>query len=579
MAGASELEGAEGRSGGRPVAQPGPGARAMLLVFAAACLLLLPGLGRMGARDSTDARYLEIAREMLATGDWLVPHLAGVPHLDKPPLSYWAAATGFVAFGVTPFAGRLFQQFALAATAVFLFWWAGRRLGQGPALIAAGILLTSGLVFGSSRGLHTDLFQLVFLTAALAALFEGSEGRSGATALGFALLGASMLAKGPIALFVALAVLVPFLALRRERRLPWRGVLLGVALFAAIGLPWYGILVHRDPSLLGWFFEHQIRARVSTGTEGHRHGALYLPAHLLVGLLPWTPLVVLALWRLRPRRGARGEALDTFLLLWTLAPLVLFLLPATKLATYLLPAFPGAALAVARGSARGLLADRSARRAIGAASVLVGLGALALALLLAAESATDGRVAPWLERQELGATAAWAVALALAGGLALALAVRARERSAEWALPRAILATGVTFLLGFGALAPGFADHEAAARLVRSVPDARVVQYGVFECGMLFYTAATERNFVAVHGRLAHLARRTPGAAHLALRREDVAAMVREGTPTFVLAKRSHEEELERAMDLRALHRTRRFVLLGNPAALEALAGAGRPGA
>ena len=329
----------------------------------------------MAARDSTDARYLEIAREMLATGDWLVPHLADVPHLDKPPLSYWAAAAGFSALGVTPFAGRLVQQLALAATAGFVFAWARRRLGQRPALTAAGVLLTSGLVFGSSRGLHTDLFQLAFLTAALAALFEGSEGRSGATALGLALLGASMLAKGPIALFVALAVLVPFLALRRERRLPWRGVLLGVALFAAIGLPWYWLLVHRDPSLLGWFYEHQIRARVSTGTEGHRHGVLYLPGHLLVGLLPWTPLVLLALWRLRPRRGERGEALDGFLLLWTLVPLVFFGLPATKLATYLLPAFPGAALAVARAQARGLLEDRSARRAIAAAAALAGVGA------------------------------------------------------------------------------------------------------------------------------------------------------------------------------------------------------------
>jgi 4-amino-4-deoxy-L-arabinose transferase-like glycosyltransferase len=399
------------------------------------------------------------------------------------------------------------------------------------------------------------------------ALFEGSLDRTGPTALGLALLGTSMLAKGPIALFVALAAFLPFLALRRERRLPVRGVLLGAALFAAIGLPWYAMLVHDDPSLLRWLLDDQLLARASTGSEGHLHGVLYLPVHTIAGLLPWTPLVALALWRLRPRRGAPGDALDTFLLVWTVAPLVLFCIPATKLATYVLPAFPAAALAVARAQARGLLADRRARRAIGASCALAGLAALGLVTLLVAESVTNGSAAPWLERQEMGPTSALAAALAVNGGLAFLLAAIARDRSSEWLMPRAILTSGITLLLGFAALAPGLADQQSAARVVREVPGARVVQYGVFEPGMLFYTAATDRCFVAVHERLADLARRSPAAAHLGLRDEDVATMVGEDTPTFVLAKRSRERELARRMDLRPLHRSRRFVLLGNRSA------------
>jgi hypothetical protein len=181
----------------------------------------------------------------------------------------------------------------------------------------------------------------------------------------------------------------------------------------------------------------------------------------------------------------------------------------------------------------------------------------------------------------MGALALPAAALAGLGALTAALAARALRRGPEWTLPRAILATGVTFTLGFGALAPGFADHEAAGRMVRSVPGARIVQYGVFEPGLLFYSAASERSFVALHGRLTRKAQRTPGAAHLGLRREDVAAMVREDTPTFVLAKRSHEEELQRAMGLRTLSRTRRYALLGNPAASSAVGevAEGPPGA
>jgi len=531
----------------------------------------------MAARDSTDARYLEIAREMVETGDWLVPRLAGVPHLDKPPLSYWVAAAGFEALGITPFAGRLGEQLALAGTAALVFSFAHRRMGARPALAAAGVFLTSGLVFVSSRGLHTDLFQLAFFTAALIALFEGSEGRPGATALGFGLLGASMLAKGPIALVVALAVVVPFLALHRERRLPARGVLLGAALFAGIGLPWFGVLAYLDPSLPSWLLEHQVLARVGDGSEGHRHGPLYLLAHALVGLLPWTPLVLLALWRLRPRRGEPREALDSFLLLWALAPLVVFQLPATKLATYLLPAFPGLALAVARAEARGLLADRVARRAIAASCGLAAGAALAASGLLGALALTDGAAARWLDVAELGSLALPAAALAALGGIAFALAVRATRRSFEWTLPRAALAAGTVFLLGSFSLAPGLEDQERAAGLVRRVPEARVVQYGVFEPGLLFYTGATDRCFVALHERFAEVARTSPEAKRLGLRRQDVAAMVREPVPTFVLAKLDHERELERALHLSSLQRSRRYVLLGNGAASAALGGA--PGA
>ena len=61
----------------------------------------------MRAFENTDARYLEISRAMLESGDWLVPRLAGEPHLDKPPFTYWAAAAGYNALGVRPLAARI----------------------------------------------------------------------------------------------------------------------------------------------------------------------------------------------------------------------------------------------------------------------------------------------------------------------------------------------------------------------------------------------------------------------------------------------------------------------------------------
>lgn len=553
----------------------GPGLLAPLALVGLTAALLLPGLANMAARDTTDARYLEIAREMTASGGWLVPHLAGVPHLQKPPLSYWAAAAGFRVFGVSPFAGRLLSEVALGATALVLFGWTRARLGSRAAWIAAGVFLTSGLVFAASRALNTDLFQLFLLTAGLLALYAGSEGRAAPVALGLTLLGASMLAKGPIAFLVALPVVGTFLWLRRgERRLPLRGLVVGLAGACAFGLPWYAALVASDPSLLRWFFEHQVLARVSGGGEGHLHGGLYLPAHLLLGSLPWSPVVARSVWQLRPRASVRTAAPELFLLLWALVPCILFQLFATKLATYLLPAFPASALLVAWASARGELEDRTGRLCVAASAGLTGVAALALAAAFLAPAAALGGHG-WVEPDELEAPGLFAAGLAASGALALVLAAAAPSRATAWSLPRVVVITALAFAIGFSGLAPGLPDHGADAAVIRSVPGARVIQYGLFRPGLFFYTGQVERQFVAIERRRAALARRDPRAAHLGLRHDQVAAMIAEDAPTFVLAKRSAEDHLVKQLRLVAVRRSGRYALLANPAAAAALAGPG----
>ena len=349
-------------------------------------------------------------------------------------------------------AGSL-EQAAVAGTAIVLFAFARRRIGGAAGWIAAGVFLTSGLVFATSRALNTDLFQLLFLTCALIALFEGSAGSVAATAAAGAFLGLAMLTKGPVALLVTIAVVVPFLVLRRgERRLPAAGVALGVLLFLAIGLPWYAIQIARDPSLLSWFIDRQVMARVADGTEGHRHGLLYLPAHILAGTLPWTPLVLLAAWRLRPRRGERLEALDVFLGCWLIAPCLVFELSATKLATYLLPAMPAAALLVPRAQRSGLMEDGRARGALVGALVIAAAAACAASVALVC--ARYGLAPAWLETSDLRAPAAFALALAASATLAGGLAVRTLLRPAHPSLRLPIAAIAAIFGLVGAAIAP-----------------------------------------------------------------------------------------------------------------------------
>ena len=168
------------------------------------------------------------------------------------------------------------------------------------------------------------------------------------------------------------------LCVRGRALLPARGVALGVALFAAIGVPWFALLVHRDPAILDWFLNVQLASRVTGTDRGHLKDATYLLRIAVLGLLPWTPILGA---RALPRCG-RADACATpipstcSLIAWALVPVLLFSLFPTKLGSYIAPAFPGAALVVARAGSRGLLDDRRARRMLAACGALVFAAAL-----------------------------------------------------------------------------------------------------------------------------------------------------------------------------------------------------------
>jgi len=103
--------------------------QAVVLAFAAViflgCFFSPPHL-----QDDVDAVQATIARNMIASGDWVTPHLDGVPYLEKPPLKYWAIAISYLVFGqhdwAARFAAHVFCDCALLGDDAF------RRLGLRP---------------------------------------------------------------------------------------------------------------------------------------------------------------------------------------------------------------------------------------------------------------------------------------------------------------------------------------------------------------------------------------------------------------------------------------------------------------
>jgi len=260
-----------------------------ILLLAVPAFFFLWKLAAFGLIGADEPRYAQVAREMLARHDWITPTLGGIPWLEKPPLYYWQAMIAFRMFGVTDWAARLpsvFDAF-LMVLAVYCFL---RRFRQGSQLDGALVLATSAGIVGFARAASTDMPLTATFTVAMLAWYawlESAEKKYLAAFYG--LLGLATLAKGPIAPFLAAAVLLIFAALQRSPKIVLKtlwvpGILLGLA----IALPWYGLVQLRNPQFVHVFIVEHNLARFGSNLYHHPEPFWYYIPVTLLGWVPWS---------------------------------------------------------------------------------------------------------------------------------------------------------------------------------------------------------------------------------------------------------------------------------------------------
>src|SRR5213078_4453920 len=119
----------------RPSYRNTPDRRQLLLLLAVSVPFIFAKLG-MPLLDPDEGLYASIAREMLERGDWVIPHINGVPYLEKPPLYFWLTAFTFALFGYSEWAVRLWSALSTLG-AVLLTWRIGLHLyGRRAGLLA-----------------------------------------------------------------------------------------------------------------------------------------------------------------------------------------------------------------------------------------------------------------------------------------------------------------------------------------------------------------------------------------------------------------------------------------------------------
>lgn len=344
---------------------PGPDFLAWLGLLGLAMVLAFVFQGARGLWEPDEGRYAEVAREMLASSNFVMPSLDGRPHLTKPPLTYWAIAASIRAFGTGEGAVRLYLSLSFAATVLLVAALGARIWDRGTGLRAGLVYATAILPFAAASVATPDTLLALWAALALYAFWRGFEaetraGRWAWPTLTGAAFGLAFLTKGPAGL-IFLPVMFVFRRLAPGRRagaapiLNWSGGILLVSLGAA----WFVAVLWHDGGLAGYFVRDEFLGRLAG--QHHRNSGwygwivIYGPA-LLGGALPWS-LVWPRIGR-RLRAAARPRGIVTwvrrrpaplFLALSILIPLVMFCAIRSRLVFYVLPIFIPLALATARG--------------------------------------------------------------------------------------------------------------------------------------------------------------------------------------------------------------------------------------
>ncbi len=496
-----------------------------------------------------DARYAEVPREMVESGNWLTPTLNYVDYVEKPPLIYWLGAASYKVFGISEAAARV-PLALLAVLGMLGAWWLGGWLyGREVGIASAVILGTCAQYYALSHTITPDMALSVALLwttgLILRCLRQPKDGaRWGAWAWVAAAL--AFLAKGLIGLLLpavwTAALILLFPKLRKGLRpliFNW-----GLIVFVAAIGGWFWAMESRNPGFFNFFVIEQHFQRFLTPKYNRPGGWAYFIPVELIGTLPWTPLLAAAV--IAPlARWRRSDERDRQLALWVAIVFGFFSASSSKLLTYILPLFAHQAVLGAQLLSRletELSLDRWLRRGAALLALILGLAVPAGLLLL--------------PRIDLPFPVPMGLRLSAVGlllSLGAASAVLARSRRSEKGAP--ILAGGAA--LGLAALAlliPGtrYLSAQLSAKTLaleikhqietRGGPPARILSYDTYLHAIPFYTGRPV-DVVNWVGEL-HYAKRFERFAHRFADEDDIRALPDPQRLTFIALRRKGVERL-----------------------------------
>ncbi len=460
---------------------------AALGVFIIAGLTFFFHLGAYGFWEPDEARYGEIAREMLELRDYIVPHLNYVAYVEKPPLLYWLTTFSYRVFGINEFAARAIPAMAAMLGVLATFVFAARVMGRRRAVMAAAILATAPLYAVMAQVLTTDLLLSALTTIAIFALFLHFQEGGVWCWIAYVAMAFATLTKGPVGIALPALTILIFLCWERALHGSMRRfhAIAGSAVIVTIVAPWFIAISIREPGFVDFYFvgEHVRRFFDSSFSHGEPF-YFYVPV-ILAGLLPWSMLVPFLTWRrMTPNPARRYCVIGSMVIMGT------FSASSGKLVPYIIPVFPLLAVLLADGIVSCAWPDESRALRSPDSRILMEsgplLGLLGAGIIFAAMKAASFRTPyPMLVQPELFAIGG----ILLFGGAMVTVAFSARLTGAGLSLIVITLAGALCAASWARIAAEPMRSYASLSRQVAErAPTAQIICYHRYVQGLPFYT-------------------------------------------------------------------------------------------
>ena len=396
-------------------------------------LLMAAGLGLRDPWPADEPRFALVARDMLRSGDWLIPRVGGDLYADKPPVFFWLMAASMAVTGSVRIGFLLPSLLAGLGATVLVYDLLRRVRGREVAFAGGLVLLLTFQFVWQFRQAQIDGVLCFFVTLSLYGLlrhlFAGPS--LGWFLLGWFAAGLGVITKGVG--FLPLLVLLPFVVLaargwpatapHRDPRW-WLGPVFFLAAIAVWFVPMM-LVTASGGELLAYRNEILFQQTVTRYADAwHHHEPFWF---FLVNVIPvlWLPLTALLPWLWpRWRMALRAGSRDTFvavLLAWVVIVVLFFSASAGKRGVYVLPAVPALVMAAATWLPE-VLRLRSTRLLAFVLAALLTAGAVAGAFYVTFDATAGTRL-----QDDYGIAPFLPLALAGAGGALALLFFRVRD--------------------------------------------------------------------------------------------------------------------------------------------------------
>ena len=333
----------------------------IMLLISIFCLPFFINLGSNSLWDGNEGFYAEPAREVLESGNFLIPTYNYEPRFKKPPLATWIITGSYYTFGVSEFAERF--PMAIAAILIICITYSlGKLIGDESLGLNSALVLATMLKFMVySRQYAGDIFLTLFFSLSILyfarAMLEGGGKRyTYYKLIAYVSMGLGMLDKGVVAVVVPMTIIGLFILLVRR----WNLIKLlfsptGYLLTLVIGASWYTMMYWR----YGWEFIqvniiNETVKRYVTDELGARAIYYYVGVYFSE-TLPWSIFIIPAIiywikWWQKEKASFSKDQLKAFLplltLVWFIFVFVFYSLAIGKRAVYLAGFYPAAAILI-----------------------------------------------------------------------------------------------------------------------------------------------------------------------------------------------------------------------------------------